>query len=236
MRRLGTEALSEAELVSLLLGGRHEGRTEATAAALVAPGLASLRTLKAGSRRMGARVGPVQLERIHVALELGRRAALLALPERQRLLDPAAVCSHLAPRLAHLEREEFWVILLSARLEELHTIQISRGGITHCSILPREAFAPAVLHSAPSVAFVHNHPSGDPTPSPNDLRLQMMLDEAGRSLGIQVVDHLVITARGHHSHRHGRLSFAGEPIPDPPEEPPLDLLEGEPIAFTEINH
>src|SRR5258708_3848791 len=121
MQRLGAEALSDAELVSLLLCGRDEGRSEAVAGALVADRLASLRTLKADARRP-ARIGHAQVERLQAALELGRRAALAALPERQRLLDPAAICARLAPRLAHLEHEEFWAILLSARLEELQSI------------------------------------------------------------------------------------------------------------------
>src|SRR5471032_1052062 len=100
MQRLGAEALSEAELVSLLLGGRDEGRNEATGAALVAEGLAPLRALRPGARR----IGPVQLERIQVALELGRRAVHAELPEHPRFVDPADLCTHLLPRLAHLER------------------------------------------------------------------------------------------------------------------------------------
>jgi DNA repair protein RadC len=234
MERLGVEALSEAELVSLLLGSRRgEERAEATAALLLVGGLGQLRVLKAGGYNRGPRVGSAQLERIRVALELGRRSVQSELPEHPHLRDPAAMCAHLAPRLAHLEREEFWVILLTVRLEELRTIRVSLGGITHCSLLPREAFSAAVLHDAPCIAFAHNHPSGDAEPSVDDLRLQTQLDDAGRALGIEVVDHLVIAARGHHSSRHGLLTVDGEPSPESPEDPPRETHYPRPIAFTE---
>lgn len=234
MQRLGAEALSEAELVSLLVGGRDQGRSEAVGAALVAGGLAQLRALKPGRHCPGARIGPTQLERLQVALELGRRTVLASLPERASLLDPADLCAHLLPRLAHLEREEFWAILLTARLEELQTVRISLGGITHCSLLPREAFSPAVMLGAPCIAFAHNHPSGDAQPSAEDVRLQGLLDDAGHVLGVEVIDHLVITARGHHSARHGLLSLEGEPLvaPDDTARP----VEPRPLAFKESRH
>jgi DNA repair protein RadC len=76
-------------------------------------------------------------------------------------------------------------------------------------VLPREAFAPALVHAAPCVAFAHNHPSGDPEPSAEDRRLELLLDEAGRALGIRVVDHIVVGEAGFHSARQG----AGAPPP-----------------------
>ncbi len=92
---------------------------------------------------------------------------------------------------------------MTARMEEVRCVRVASGGLTQCSVLPREAFAPALVHAAPCVAFAHNHPSGDPTPSSDDHRLQLMLDEAGRALGVRVVDHLVIAADGFHSARTG---------------------------------
>jgi DNA repair protein RadC len=90
-------------------------------------------------------------------------------------------------------------VLLSSRLQEIQCVRIARGGLTQCSVSAREAFAPALLHRAPAVAFVHNHPSGDPSPSPEDQRLQLLLDEAGNTLSIRVVDHLVLAEGGVHS-------------------------------------
>jgi DNA repair protein RadC len=88
---------------------------------------------------------------------------------------------------------------MNARLQEIRCVQIARGGLTQCSVSPREAFAPALAHRAPAIAFVHNHPSGDPSPSGEDQRLQLLLDEAGRALGVRVVDHLVLAESGVHS-------------------------------------
>jgi len=154
-----------------------------------------------------ARVRPVQAARLLAAVELGRRMMAAEQRERERFLAPDRIAARLWPLLADLAHEEFWAFLMTARMEEIRSVRIASGGLTQCSVLPREAFAPALVHAAPCVAFAHNHPSGDPTPSADDHRLQLMLDEAGRALGIRVVDHLVIAAGGFHSARTG----AGEP-------------------------
>ena len=92
-------------------------------------------------------------------------------------------------------------MLMNSRLQEIRCVQIARGGLTQCSVSPREAFA---------VAFVHNHPSGDSAPSGEDQRLQLLLDEAGHALGVRVVDHLVLAEGGLHSAVEG-----ASPPPDP---------------------
>jgi DNA repair protein RadC len=148
--------------------------------------------------------------RLLAALELGRRVALAPLPGRRRLLRAADVAASLWARLAHLPHEEFWAVLMNSRLQEIRSLQIARGGLTQCSVSPREAFAPALVHRAPAVAFVHNHPSGDPSPSGEDQRLQLLLDEAGNALGVRVVDHLVLAEGGLHSAVEGTC-----PPPDP---------------------
>jgi DNA repair protein RadC len=102
------------------------------------------------------------------------------------------------------------VVLLNARGEELRTQRVAGGGLTCCSVLPREALSPAVLHAAPLCAFVHNHPSGTPVPSADDLRLQARLDAAAAALGVGVVDHLIVAEHGVHSAREGALGPPGE--------------------------
>ena len=202
----GPGALSDAELLALLLGDGPSGRGELLAARLVWGGLTELRRLGPRGPDAGSPLSLRQLARVCAALELGRRVAHAELPQRKRLLRGDALCALFAPRLAHLQHEEFWAVLMTARLEEVRSVQIARGGHTSCSVLPREAFLPALLHAAPAVAFVHNHPSGEPSPSPEDQRLQMLLEETGRMLGIRVVDHLVVSERGHHSARDGAVS------------------------------
>jgi DNA repair protein RadC len=201
----GPEGLTDIELVAALLprSSRRFGPEE-IAARVLSLGLAALRRACAGDLVSIEGVRERDAARVLAALELGRRVAQASVPRRERLLKASDIAAVLAPRLSHLAHEEFWAVLLTARLEEVRSVPIARGGLTQCSVLPREAFAPAVLHRVPRVAFAHNHPSGDPQPSADDVRLGAALDDAGRALGIEVVDHLVITDGAFHSARHGR--------------------------------
>ncbi|TMA16130.1 MAG: hypothetical protein E6J84_09105 [Deltaproteobacteria bacterium] len=155
------------------------------------PGIETRSTERPWHVRCTAQTRVRQAERI-----LSEGAAGLPDAELLRARDVAAV---LWGRVAHLPHEEFWAVLMNARLQEIRCVQIARGGLTQCSVSPREAFAPALVHRAPAVAFVHNHPSGDPAPSGEDQRLQLLLDEAGHALGVRVVDHLVLAEAGLHS-------------------------------------
>jgi len=206
---LGPGAVSDVELVAALLAGtgRRE-RAEAIAARLLEGGVLRLRRMAAAELLGGeARMRNAQAARLLAAVELGRRVMAAEQRERERFLAPDSIAARLWPLLADLAHEEFWAFLMTARMEEIRSVRIASGGLTQCSVLPREAFAPALVHAAPCVVFAHNHPSGDPTPSSDDHRLQLLLDEAGRALGIRVVDHLVIAADGFHSARTG----AGQP-------------------------
>ncbi len=201
---VGPGAVSDVELVAAVLAGtgRRE-RPEAVAARLLEGGLLRLRRMTPCEVLHEARVRAAQAARLVAALELGRRAMAAEQRERERFLSPDLIAARLWPLLADLSHEEFWAFLMTARMEEVRCVRVASGGLTQCSVLPREAFAPALVHAAPCVAFAHNHPSGDPTPSSDDHRLQLMLDEAGRALGVRVVDHLVIAADGFHSARTG---------------------------------
>ena len=196
----GAAALSDAELVSAVLGGKDM----LLAARVLARGLPALARATPGELLFNAGLTTQQAARLLAAVELGRRAVFAPAPERRRLLRAADLAQLVWGRLVGLRHEEFWAVLLSARLQEIHTVRIALGGLTQCSVSPKEAFTPVVAHQAPAVAFVHNHPSGDPSPSADDLRLQLLLDEAGRTLGIRVVDHLVLAESGIHSAIEGR--------------------------------
>ncbi len=202
----GPAALPDAELLRLVLGARDA----LLASRLLARGLPALRRASAGELLLEPGMTAGQAGRLLAALELGRRVAFSPAPERRRLLRALDVARALWARLSHLTHEEFWAVLMDARLHEIRSVQIARGGLTQCSVSPREAFAPALIHRAPAVAFVHNHPSGDPQPSGEDQRLQLLLDEAGRALGVRVVDHVVVAESGVHSAVEGAC---------PPPEP-----------------
>ncbi|MCA1828548.1 MAG: RadC family protein [Myxococcales bacterium] len=195
----GPSAPCDIELVSLLLGG-----DDLLAARLLLRGLPALARATPGELLFTPGISRRHAERVLAALELGRRVAHSPSPERPRLLHAADLAGVLWGKLVGLRHEEFWVILLTTRLQEIESIRVASGGITQCSISPREALAPALIHQAPAVAFVHNHPSGDPSPSAEDQRMQMLLDEAAHALGVRVIDHLVVAEAGFHSVHQGR--------------------------------
>ena len=97
-----------------------------------------------------------------------------------------------APRLSHLTHEVFHVMCLDTKHRLLRDARVVEGGLTTCSVLPREVFAPALREGAAAVIFVHNHPSGDPTPSNDDLALTARLKQAGSVLGIKPLDHVIV--------------------------------------------
>ncbi|GAC1345440.1 MAG: DNA repair protein RadC [Myxococcales bacterium] len=199
----GVDSWSERELVHVLLGGGAGG--DALAGRLLGGGLSALLRLRDVDLARDWNLSGVRAARLLAGLELGRRALFTPPEPRPRLTHAGQLVARLWPRLAHLPHEEFWALLLSARLEEVRAVRISAGGLSQCSVLPREAFGPALVHGAPGIAFAHNHPSGDPTPSGEDLRLQLLLEEVGHALHVQVVDQLVIGAGGAHSARVGLI-------------------------------
>jgi DNA repair protein RadC len=114
------------------------------------------------------------------------------------------------PRLANLRREELHVLCLSTSSHLLRHARVAEGSATECHVDPREVFAPAIACRAAAVVLVHNHPSGDPQPSASDLALTRQLAEAGRTLCIRLVDHVVLADGG------GFVSIASHALPTLP--------------------
>lgn len=134
--------------------------------------------------------------RLAAALELGRRAqhASRRLPEPLR--GGEEVYRLLQPRLGHLATETFFALYLDAKGRLLHERTISSGTLTSSLVHPREVFTPALLHRAAALVVAHNHPSGDPEPSSEDRAATRRLHRAGRLLGIELLDHVVIARTG----------------------------------------
>jgi DNA repair protein RadC len=198
--------LSDADLLALLLG---LGPRRAAALAERLRALGGLEGLRhAGGE--GVAGGRAALRaRLEAFLELNRRLA--AGPVRpERIEGPDALVAYLAPRLGALAVETFWAILLDARGRPLGEVQVAQGTLTACLVHPREVFAPAIRARAASVIVVHNHPSGDPEPSPEDWLLTERLAEVGQLLGIPLLDHLVIARGGFRSLGGGRSGAPGE--------------------------
>ncbi len=192
---LAPAALSGRELLAILLGSGSAGRTSLDLAAELLVRFGSLRSL--GSAEVPdlesvPGIGVARACAIVAAFELGRRTAAEPAERRARICRPADVFRRLGPALRDRRQEEFWVLYLDTQNGILNERRVTIGLLNSSLIHPREVFAPAIVRAAASVILVHNHPSGDPDPSPEDLEVTFQLVESGRLIGIPVRDHIVI--------------------------------------------
>jgi len=198
LRRLGAKALSNQELVTILIGsglpGRPAGAIAETLLAQSSGDLARLARTSTAKIAQTPGVGEATATRLVAALELGRRVA--AAPEKApaRISGPEDVFRRLGPHLRDLPHEEFHAVLLTSQHAVIREVLITRGILDASLIHPRELFREAIAESAAAIILVHNHPSGDPTPSAEDRAVTKQLASAGRTVGIPVVDHVVIGA------------------------------------------
>lgn len=122
-----------------------------------------------------------------------------ARPRPRALAGPDDVARHMGRYSAGLPTEGFWVIGLDVRGRPLGTLEVARGTLSACLVHPRECFAPMIALRAASVIMVHNHPSGDPRPSREDIELTRRMQDAGDLIGVPLLDHVIIAAGGHRS-------------------------------------
>jgi DNA repair protein RadC len=226
LEALGAEALSDAELLALLLrtGGRGaDALAVASQLLAVHGGLSAL--ARAGGRGLAgtAGIGPAKSATLRASLELGRRLAARRLEAGRPIRGPADVFRHFHPHLRHAAQERFLVVLLDGRHRVLRQELVSQGTLTASLVHPREVFRPALRESAAALVLVHNHPSGDPTPSREDREITERLMKAGEILGIPVLDHVVVAERGYCSLGEaagepaaGGLRGPGRPVDEAP--------------------
>lgn len=198
----GPTSLSDAELVAILLGtGRPGESAVAVAGSLLARlgGLRGLADATSGELCAQRAIGPARAAVLRAALELGRRVVGTRPVRGQRLASAGEVWAHYRARLAVSAVEEFWVLGLDVR----HRLQLelcaARGSLTGVEVHPRDVFRPLIRAAAAAAIFCHNHPSGDPTPSRQDIELTARLREVGELCGINVLDHVVVAADGYTS-------------------------------------
>jgi DNA repair protein RadC len=196
LERLGPAALGDNELVALVLGsGSRQGGALDLANRLLAQ-LGGLRALpRAGTTDLRAvrGVGRARAAQVIAAIELGRRTLLRHAAERPQLVTAVQTAAYLLPRYGSNPVEQFGVILLDTKYRVLTLRIVSVGSLDATVVHPREVFREATVAGAAAVVLFHNHPSGDPTPSPDDLALTERLVRAGKILGIAVVDHLILS-------------------------------------------
>jgi DNA repair protein RadC len=196
----GARSLSDAELLALLIG-TGTVRLSARAAALAlleAVPLPELAWATPDAIATLPGIGPARAAAIAAAFELGRRGAWAPPRRGERCLDPRRVFE-LMRHAAHAEREGFHVILLDVRGRLIRAAQIAEGSLSQCPVSPRDALRPAVREGAHSIVFCHNHPSGDPSPSADDVDLTDRLRAAAELVGILARDHVIVAAGGYYS-------------------------------------
>ena len=190
----GADALADAELLALQLGTGTRGRSAVDVAREVLATYGSLADLAGRDAEELARVpgvGRAKAARIAAGFELGRRLRARVPATRVTLSGPAEVYAAYGPLMEDLRREVFRIALLDAQNGLLRDRVISEGTLSASLVHPREVFKPAILESAASVILLHNHPSGDPTPSREDIRLTRQLVECARLLELSIHDHVV---------------------------------------------
>lgn len=189
--------LTPAELLALVLEGAAHEAAPPRLARLDATEL--LRLSRASCARIARETGlpPRAAERCAAAFEFGRRLEEIRWRAEDSVRTPAGVYRLMAPKMRGLERETLFVLSLDGRHRVTGCHRVSEGTLTMSLVHPREVFAVAIREAAAAIIVAHNHPSGDPEPSPQDLEVTRRLADAGRLLGIPLLDHVVV---GHGAH------------------------------------
>lgn len=191
----GARSLTDAELLAILLRTGTSRNTALDLAAVILANFNGLRGLvQASVEELSAvkGVGPAKAAQIKAALELGKRLAADSGEERAVIKTPADAAGLVMEEMRHLDREHFRALLLNAKNQVIGQEVISIGTLNSSAVHPRELFKSAIKRSAAALILVHNHPSGDPSPSREDVEVTRRLVEVGRLIGIEVLDHLVI--------------------------------------------
>lgn len=215
LEKFGAVALSDSELLAMLLRSGTRGQDVITLASRLiseAGSLAGLIAWQPEDFQKLKGIGRIKALQLVTVMEVARRVIGQQVPEAPLLSKPDAICEFLRPFTAGLEVEKFWVLCLNRRNRLLKKVEISSGSATAALAHPREVFRAAVREAAVAVVCAHNHPSGDPAPSAPDLHVTRLLREAARAVDIQLMDHVIVgrpsadpAGRGYFSFREAGL-------------------------------
>jgi DNA repair protein RadC len=191
----GGEQAGIEELIAVILGARQLS----VASRLIAHcgGLVALSRASAHEMRGVAGVGPARAARLAAAFHLARRAAAVLGAAAGSIHSPDDVYSRLSGRFDGLQQEVFVALALDVRNVVIEEIEIARGCLTSVEVHPREVFRPLIRSAAAAAVVAHNHPSGDPSPSSEDIALTQRLRAAGDLVGIPLLDHVIIGRGGY---------------------------------------
>jgi DNA repair protein RadC len=193
--QLGPEALSNSEILAILLRTGIKGENVLTLAERILAdtgGLSGLGKLTVHELAKIHGLGKAKSAEVKAALELGRRSVSLDPMSRPVVNSPQDVAQMVMEEMRHLDREHFRVLSLSTKNHVLGISSISIGSLNSSLVHPRECFKEAIRRNSNAIILLHNHPSGDPTPSKEDIEVTRRLADGGKILGIEVLDHVVI--------------------------------------------
>jgi DNA repair protein RadC len=206
----GANALSSAELLAIILrtGGKGENVIRMAERLLIDfNGLTGLSQASFEELCNAHSMGPAKVTQIKAALELGRRLLLAGPQERMQIRSPADVANLLMLEMGLLEREHLRTVLLDTKNRVQRIVTIYAGSLNTAVIRIGEVFQEAIRANSAAIIVVHNHPSGDPTPSPEDVRVTQKIVQAGELLNVDVLDHLVIGRNRYVSMKERGLGF-----------------------------
>jgi len=195
LERLGAQALSNAELMAILLRVGRPGENAVQMGQRLLQAVGGISGLnQAAFDELCAQpyIGPAKAAQIKAAIELGRRLMLESPEERPAIHSPADAANLVQYEMSALEQEELRVILLDTRNRVLAVETIYRGSLNSSQVRVGEVFRTAIRRNSANLIVVHNHPSGDPTPSPDDVAVTRAIIQAGKLLDVEVLDHVVI--------------------------------------------
>lgn len=205
LMRLGGEALTDAELLAIIIGGGVVGKTAVDITKQILKdcdnnlAILSKRTLEQLMSYHG--IGEAKAISIMAVAELGRRRELTKMPERKKLDNSKALYDELWPRMRDLDVEEAYLILMNQAYKHIDTIRLSHGGITETAVDVRVIMKHAIQQNATIIAIAHNHPSGNTRPSRDDEMLTKRVAEACRTMRIFFADHIIVTDGDYYSFR-----------------------------------
>ena len=191
----GASALRDAELLAILLRVGKQGVNAVQIGQRMLfqfGGLSGLHRASFSELCQMEGVGPAKAAQVKAAIELGRRIATLTPEERPVIASPDDVADRVQYAMMALEQEELWVLLLDSRNRLVDTEHLYKGSLNASTVRPAEIFKTGIRKNAGGLIIVHNHPSGDPSPSPEDINLTRRLIEAGEMLELPLLDHIVI--------------------------------------------
>ena len=213
LARLGPEALSNAELIAILIRVGVQGENAVQVGQRLLNDYGGIRGLHRANFDMlldEHGLGEAKASTLQAAIELGRRLTLESPEDRPTINSPADAAALVQLEMQAFEKEHLRVILLDTRNHVIEIRTASQGSVNASVVRVAEVFTPAVRRNAANVLVVHNHPSGDPTPSPEDIAITKRLVEAGKLLEIEVLDHIIIGHGQFVSMKERGLGFSGE--------------------------